>query len=236
LKAVLLAAGKGTRLGPLTATQPKPMLPVGGRPVIGHLLELLARTGVSDVYINLHHEPAPIREYCGTGGRWGLSIHYAIEGELLGTAGAVRNFGPHLREAPFFVVYADNFLECDLGALWTFHQERRAIASIGLFEKQDVTGSGIVELASDGRVLRFLEKPSPAQVFSRLVNGGLYVLSPAILPLLPDRVPSDFGHDVFPSLLRDGHPVYGRPMEGSVWPIDTPALYRAVQARTVSRA
>jgi NDP-sugar pyrophosphorylase family protein len=231
LKAVLLAAGKGTRLGALTAAQPKPMLPVGGRPVVDHLLDLLTDAGVTEAYINLHHAPATLQEHCGTGARWGIRIEYAIEPELLGTAGAVRNFARHLADAPFFVVYGDNYLETDLGALWRFHHARKAVASIGLFEKDDVTGSGIVEIDSQGRVLRFVEKPRPAEVFSRLVNGGLYVLSPDVLPLISDRVPCDFGYDVFPALVEAGRPVYGRRMEGRVGALDTPELYRELAAQ-----
>lgn len=231
MKAVVLAAGKGTRLDSVTKTLPKPMLPVGGRPVIGYLLELLARNGVQEVFMNLHHHPEVLREYCGDGARWGLRITYALEPELVGTAGAVRNFGRHLGEAPFFVAYGDNYLECDLFALWKFREERKGLATIALFEKADVTGSGVVQLDDDGRVLRFVEKPPPSEGFSRLVNGGLYVLSPAILPLIPNKVPCDFGYHVFPSLLVSGYPIYGRVMEGAVWPIDTPELYRRLQDR-----
>lgn len=231
MKAVVLAAGKGTRLASLTATAPKPMLPVKGRPVIGHVLDLLVRSGVREVFMNLYHLPQVIMEYCGSGSQWGLKITYALERELLGTAGAVRNFGRHLEQSAFFVVYGDNYLECDIGALWKFHEEKRGLATIALFEKEDVTGSGVVQLNGGGRVLRFVEKPVPSEAFGSLVNGGLYVLSPAILPLIPDDVPCDFGYHVFPSLLASGHPIYGRVMDGAVWPIDTPDLYRRLQDR-----
>lgn len=231
MKAVVLAAGKGTRLGAATAAMPKPMLPAGDRPIIGHLLDLLARAGVREIFMNLHHRPEVLRAYCGDGARWGLRITYAFEPELLGTAGAVRNFSKHLGDSPFFVVYGDNYMESDLTDLWTFHQERRALATIGLFEKEDVTGSGIVQVDPEGRIVRFVEKPHPSDVFSRLVNGGVYAFSPAILPLIPDIVPCDFAYHVFPALLASGHPIYGRVMRGMVWGIDTPDLYRTLCAR-----
>ncbi len=231
MKAVVLAAGKGTRLGSATAMLPKPLLPVRGRPVIGLVLDLLARNGVGEVFMNLHHHPDALRDYCGDGGRWGLRITYAVERELLGTAGTVRNFARYLAESSFFVVYGDNYFECDLAALQEFHAQRKGVATIALFEKEDVTGSGIVQVDAEGRVLRFVEKPPPSETFSRLVNGGLYVLSPAILPLIPDRVPCDFGYHVFPALLASGHRIYGRVMEGGVWPIDTPDLYRKLRQR-----
>lgn len=231
MKAVVLAAGKGSRLGRATDGRPKPMLPVGGRPLIGYLLNLLARNGVGEVFVNLHHQPKVLKDYCGDGRRWGLRITYAVEPELLGTAGAVRNFADHLGDSPFFVVYGDNYLDCDLAELWAFHQRQPSLATLALFEKSDVTGSGIVELDAEGRVSRFVEKPGPADVFSHLVNGGLYVLSPAVLPLIPNRVPCDFGYDVFPVLLAVGRPVFGMVMAGTVWPIDTPELYRTLCER-----
>jgi NDP-sugar pyrophosphorylase family protein len=201
------------------------MLEAGGRPIISHLLELLAKSGVGEVFMNAHHRADVLTGYCGDGSRWGLHITYAIESELLGTAGALRSFTAHLQDEPFFVAYGDNFFACDPAALWRYHNERAALATLALFEKSDVSGSGIVEVDGQGRVQRFLEKPTSDQVFSRLVNGGLYVLSPDILSELPDKSPCDFGHDVFPALLAAGLPVYGRRMPGQVWPIDTPDLY-----------
>lgn len=231
MKAVVLAAGRGSRLGTLTEDRPKPMLPVRGRPVIAHVLERLAAAGVGEVFVNLHHRPDALREYCGDGGRWGLRISYAFEPELLGTAGAVANFAPHLGDAPFFVVYGDNYLECDFGTLRDGHADARALATLALFEKEDASGSGIVEMGAGGRISRFVEKPSPDTALHRLVNGGLYVCSPAILPLLPETRPCDFGYDVFPRLLAAGHALYGRVMSGHVWGIDTPSLYRGLCAR-----
>ena len=231
MKAVVLAAGKGTRLEALTTTVPKPMLPVRGRPLMGFLLDLLARNGVREVFMNLHHHPEVLKDYCGDGARWGLRITYTVESELLGTAGAVKNFGVYLGESPFFVVYGDNYLECNPTSLWELHEERKGLATIALFEKDEVSGSGTVQVDEDGRLLRFIEKPLPSEAFSRLVNGGLYVLSPAILPLIPDNVPCDFGYHVFPALLASGHLIYGQVMEGSLWPIDTPDLYRKLGER-----
>jgi NDP-sugar pyrophosphorylase family protein len=232
VKAVVLVAGKGTRLTSLTTNVPKPMLSVGGRPVIDRVLEMVAQSGVREVLMNLHHCAEILTEYCGDGARWGVTLTYAYEPTLLGTAGAVRNFGPLLDgDDPFFVVYGDNYLECDLSRLAEFHRERDGIATIALFEKDDVSGSGIVSLAENGRIRRFAEKPPPSEVFSRLVNGGLYVLSPEVLRLIPDTIPCDFGYDVFPSLMAAGYALYGRVMEGAVWAIDTPLLYERLRAR-----
>lgn len=231
MKAVVLAAGKGSRLGALTKAMPKPMLPVAGRPIVDHTLERLAQSGVRDVFMNLHHHPEVLKKYCGDGSRWGLRITYTVELELLGTAGAVRNFARHLRGSPFFVVYGDNYLECELAPIWRFHEQHAGLATIALVEREDTTGSGVVQVDGDGRVVGFVEKPPPSQAAGCLVNGGLYVLSPAILPLLPDKVPCDFGYDVFPALVAAGRPIYGRVLEGRVWPIDTPDLYERLCRR-----
>ncbi len=230
MKAVVLAAGKGTRLEAITARRPKPMLPVGGRPVIHWVLEAMAKSGVREVFMNLHHCADVLTDFCGDGRQWGLRITYAFEAELLGTAGAVKNFGPQLGEdAPFFVVYGDNFLECDLAGLWKFHAAHGGLGTVALFKNEDVTGAGIVEIDDDGRVLRFSEKPPPSQVFSKLVNGGVYVFSPGIVALIPATVPCDFGYDVFPALVAAGHKLHGQVMEGAVWPIDTPSLYQKLR-------
>lgn len=231
MQAVVLAAGKGTRLGSLTATVPKPMLPAGNRPIIGHVLDLLARHRVRRAFINVHHGAAVLQEYCGDGSRWDLEIVYSFEPQLLGTAGTVKRLGPQLAGSAFLVVYGDNYLDCDLSSLVAFHDRSASLATVALFRKDDVAGSGIVEIDEGHRIVRFLEKPRPTDVFSHLVNAGLYVLSPAILPLIPDFVPCDFGYHVFPALLKSRLQLCGRVMHGRLWPSDTPPLYRALCER-----
>ncbi len=229
LKAVVLAAGKGTRLGSLTQATPKPMLPVNGHPLIHYTLTLLASSGVTDVFINLHHCPDVLTAYCATGERWGVRITYSHEPELLGSAGTIRHLGDALGSAPFYVLYGDNYFECDLMALADFHRQTNALATIGLTEKADTSGSGIVALDTRGRIRRFKEKPSAEEVFSHLVNAGVYVLSPEVLPLIPASTPCDFGQAVFPALLARDHALYGL-LAGPVWGSDTPELYRALLA------
>ncbi len=232
MKAVVLAAGKGTRLSSLTRNVPKPMLVVGGRPVIDRTLEMVAQSGVREVFMNLHHCAEVLTDYCKDGARWGVKLTYAFEPTLLGTAGAVKKFGPLLGSgAPFFVVYGDNYLECELSRLSEFHKAHRGIATLALFEKEDVTGSGVVQLAENGRIMRFVEKPPARQDVGRLVNGGVYVLSPDVLRLIPEATPCDFAFDVFPSLIAAGYALYGRVMEGAVWAIDTPQLYERLRER-----
>src|SRR5439155_13079081 len=116
-----------------------------------------------------------------------------------GSAGTIRQLAQRLESEPFFVLYGDNYFECDLAALAASHRETHALATIGLVHRDDVTTSGIVDVAPDGRVRRFKEKPSPEETFSHLVNAGVYVLSPGVLPLMPAVTPCDFGRDAFPA-------------------------------------
>ncbi|MBT4431713.1 MAG: nucleotidyltransferase family protein [Nitrospinaceae bacterium] len=231
MKAVVLAAGKGTRLNRLTETTPKPMLPVGGEPIVSYLLEQLAKVGVSEIFMNLHHSPDVLRNYCGDGSSWGFQITYSYEPELLGTAGAVKNFQKYLEGEPFWVMYGDNYLECDLYSLWEFHAERDGVASIALFEREDTSGAGIAQLDDDDRVTGFVEKPPEGSGAGNLVNGGLYVLSPDIFSHIPAHGAPDFGYDIFPALLSGGHPIFGKVMPGEVLGIDTPERYEHLKGK-----
>ncbi|MBE0643772.1 MAG: nucleotidyltransferase family protein [Bacteroidetes bacterium] len=225
MNAMLLAAGKGTRLGSITASTPKPLLEVRGTPVLRHLAALCARHGVTDLCINTHYLADRIHAAMGDGSDLGLRIHYSYEEELLGTAGALRNFRGLLGEGPFFVLYGDNFMDYDLGALAAFHRAKDGIGTVALYEKEDVRHSGIAVLDEEGRITRFIEKPTPAQTVSRLVNCGLYVLEPAIFDHIPEGTP-DFGKDVFPALLAQGEALYGMVMDRPLIAIDTVEMYR----------
>jgi mannose-1-phosphate guanylyltransferase/phosphomannomutase len=229
-KALLLAAGKGTRLGPITADTPKPLLNVGGKPVLRHLAELCAQHGVEEVFINTHHLAHQVRTTMGDGSDFGLRIQYSFEDNLLGTAGALQNFRDVLAGDDFFVLYGDNLMDYDLTALAQVHAQKGALATLALYEKEDVSQSGIAVLDPEGRVMRFIEKPGPHESVSNLVNCGLYVLSPAIFDHLPQGF-SDFGRDVFPALLRQGVPLYGAVMDRPLVAIDTVDLFEAARDR-----
>jgi mannose-1-phosphate guanylyltransferase len=229
MKAMLLAAGKSTRLRPYTDRLPKPMVEIGGKPLLEHNLDLLRRHGITQAVINLHHMPEALTSYFDDGSRWGMQLHYSYEPELLGTAGAVRKMESFFRDDIFCVIYADNLTGCDLTGMIAFHRERGGIGTISVYECPDPTVSGIFGLAEDGRVLRFVEKPPPEQVFSNLANGGVYILEPGILEYIPDDRPYDFGLDVFPALLRQDRALYAWPITKFI-KIDTVAIYESVQA------
>ncbi|HYM13507.1 MAG TPA: sugar phosphate nucleotidyltransferase, partial [Bryobacterales bacterium] len=221
-KALLLAAGRGSRLGATTDQVPKPMLRVRGKPVLERHIEQLAAAGVGEIWINLYHQGQVIRDYFESGDHWGVQIRYSEEPALLGTAGALKNLQREFAAGDFFVVYGDNLAACDYPALAAAHRPG-TLLTIALYHNDDVSTSGIAELASDGRLLRFLEKPAPGQEFSHWVNAGIYAASPALLPLLPPGA-SDFGRDVIPMLLAASKPVCGFVLQQAVEGIDTSDL------------
>lgn len=235
MKAMILAAGRGTRLRPLTNTCPKPMVPIGKRPLLEHVIRLLAKHGFGELVINLHHLPHIIQNYFGDGKAWGVKIHYSLEADLRGTAGAVAQVADFFTES-FLVYYGDHLSNVDLKALYQAHQQEGEIASIGLLETdEDPTTRGICELDDQSRIVRFIEKPHIDQVPANyMVNAGIYMFEPQILSYLPSTGPSDFGFDVFPALLKSGHPLYAHRLHGDLLSTDTAERYAQAQQETTS--
>lgn len=225
MNAVILAAGKGERLGETTRRTPKPMLRIEGKPILEHNIEWCRKHGFTRLFINLHHLPAAIKGRFGDGSRLGVTIVYKTEKKLLGTAGAVRRFAPALRGGPFLVLYGDNWVDYDLSALMKRHLRARADMSIAVFRLADVRLSGVVVLDRAGWIKSFVEKPKAASAKPGLVNAGVYVMNPELLKDIP-RGFSDFGRDVIPRLLERGRRVLGVRMTRKVRAVDTPELYR----------
>lgn len=225
MRALLLAAGRGERLRPLTDACPKPMIEIGGKPILQRNVELLVNAGVCEILINLHYLPNVITSYFGDGRSFGADIHYVSESVLLGTAGTARNARSFFNEEPFLVVYGDNLSTIDLRRLIGLHVDRAADATIALYARPDPGASGIVAFSEEGRITRFKEKPRENEIFSKWVNAGYYVMEPSILSAIPDTYPSDFGRDVFPRLLENGAKLYGYAMSEQLWWIDSPSDY-----------
>jgi mannose-1-phosphate guanylyltransferase len=221
-KAMLLAAGLGTRLHPLTDSVSKCMIPIAGKPLLEHNVGVLRSYGVTDLVINLHHLPETVMNHFGDGSGFGVRITYSHEPELLGTAGAVKKV-ERFFDGPFFIWYGDNLSTCRLDRLWQFHQSRRGVATIALHHREDPTRSGIVGLDLDDRITRFLEKPRPDQIFSNWVSAGILVLEREVLKAIPAESVVDFGRDVFPALTQQDCAVFGYRMseDESLWWIDT---------------
>ncbi len=184
MKAMILAAGQGVRLRPLTGRTPKCMLPVGGVPLLEHTIRWLGQHGITELVINLCYLPQVVIDHFHDGSDWGVHITYSIEQQPLGTAGGVKNVQRFFDE-PFIVWYGDNLSRCDLHRLVRFHRARRALATMALHYREDVMQSGIVGLDEDDRIVRFVEKPQPGQVFSHWVNAGILFLEPAVLDFIP---------------------------------------------------
>jgi len=213
MKAVVMAGGEGTRLRPLTSNQPKPMVPIVGKPCMEHILELLREHGMTDVIVTVAFLPQAIRSYFGEGDTLGMSIGHSVEESPLGTAGSVRLAAKQLDET-FLVISGDALCDVDLTKLVEFHKERGAAVTIGLKSVDNPLEFGIVVTDDEGRVERFLEKPSWGQVFSDTINTGIYVLEPEVLRHVPTDRPYDFSKELFPYLLEMGRPLYGYVMDG----------------------
>jgi mannose-1-phosphate guanylyltransferase/phosphomannomutase len=213
MKAVVMAGGEGTRLRPLTSNQPKPMVPIVGKPCMEHILELLREHGLTDVIVTVAFLPQAIRSYFGEGDTLGMSVGYSVEESPLGTAGSVRLAARQLDET-FLVISGDALCDVDLGELIAFHKEHGAAVTIGLKSVDNPLEFGIVVTDEEGRIERFLEKPSWGQVFSDTINTGIYVLEPEVLRHVPTDRPYDFSKELFPYLLEMGRPLYGYAMDG----------------------
>jgi mannose-1-phosphate guanylyltransferase/phosphomannomutase len=213
MKAVVMAGGEGTRLRPLTSNQPKPMVPIVGKPCLEHILELLRKHGFEDVVVTVAFLPQAIRSYFGDGEQLGLQLEYSVEEAPLGTAGSVRLASQRLDDT-VLVISGDALCDIDLNEIVDFHRERGAAVTIGLKAVENPLEFGIVVTDEDGRVERFLEKPSWGQVFSDTINTGIYVLEPEVLRHVPTDRPFDFSKELFPLLLEMGRPIYGYVCDG----------------------
>ena len=237
MKAIILAAGKGERLRGILNNIPKPMVEINGKPILEHNILLLGRYGITDIYINLHHQPDVIREHFGNGEKYGVNIKYSYEETLLGTAGAVRKIADEYwnrkdRKECFILLYGDNLYESDLGEIINFHMREKGIATITVYEKDNVSQSGIVLLDKDNKILKFIEKPKPEEIASNLVNTGIYILEPDVLTYIPPGRTLDFGKEVFPEMIQKGENVFGVIVKGNLIAIDTPELLKEALGTT----
>jgi mannose-1-phosphate guanylyltransferase/phosphomannomutase len=211
-----MAGGEGTRLRPLTSNQPKPMVPIVGKPCMEHIIELLRRHGMDEVVVTVAYLPQVIRGYFGDGESLGVSLHYSVEETPLGTAGSVKHAEALLDET-FVVISGDALCDFDLTEIVRMHKKSGAVATLALKSVENPLEFGVVIIDEDGRIERFLEKPSWGQVFSDTINTGVYVLEPEVLKSIPEDEPYDFSKQLFPALLSRGKPLYGHVVEGSYW-------------------
>lgn len=213
MKAMILAAGVGSRLDPLTRNVPKPMVPVVNQPVMEHIVKLLVRHGFTDIVANTHYLADQIEGYFNDGNSLGANMIFNREAELLGTAGGLKrvseNFDFFDLNETFVVVGGDDLTNIDLSAMLRFHHSKKSLATIGLATVSDPSQFGVVVLEEGGRISRFVEKPAPGTAPSNLVNTGVYLFEPQILDFIPSGKFHDFGKEVFPFLLQQKEAFYG---------------------------
>ena len=210
MKAVILVGGKATRLLPLTCDIPKAMIPVLNIPFLEHVIRHLSGHQIKDIILAQSHLGQPIESYFGNGSRLGVKLSYTVEDTPLGTAGAVKNAERYLDET-FLVLNGDIFTDLDITAMIEYHRERKAKATIALTPVDDPTSYGLIETNAEGRITRFLEKPSWGQVTTKMINAGTYVLEPEVLAQIPPQANFSFERKLFPLLLDQNEPVYAYP-------------------------
>jgi mannose-1-phosphate guanylyltransferase len=227
MRAMVLAAGLGTRLRPITYEMPKPMVPVLNRPVMEHTLRLLARHGFTETIANLHWFPETIEGRFGDGSGLGLELSYSREEALLGTAGGVRNAADFLGDS-FLVVAGDALTDIDFSAMREFHESHEGVATMATKRVADTDQYGVVIAGGDGRIQGFQEKPDPAEALSNLANTCIYMLRSEVFDFFPEPgtaelagpgdSPSfaDWATDVFPALLAADVPFYSHEI-GAYW-------------------
>ncbi len=212
-KAVIMAGGFGTRLRPLTTSIPKPMVPLINVPMMEHIVNLLKSHDITDIVSLLYYQPDVIKNHFGTGDNFGITMQYREAAADYGTAGSVRNAADLLNDR-FIIISGDVLTDFDISAALEFHKQKGAKATIMLTRVPNPLQFGIVMTDSEGRITRFLEKPSWGEVFSDTINTGIYILDADVLDLIPYQRDFDFSKDLFPLMLKQNMPLYGYIAEG----------------------
>jgi NDP-sugar pyrophosphorylase family protein len=260
MNAMILAAGEGTRLRPLTLETPKVLLPVGGVLLIEHTLTWLKSHGIKEIAINLHHLGEKIKDFLGDGSHFGVKIHYSPEGRLLGTAGGVKRMEQFFDDT-FVVVYGDILTNFNLSAMTQFHQKKKAIVTLAIFQAPNPREVGVVKLNAEGRILSLIEKPVTLHIEHRtsntepgtlhteprtsnfehrtlnielfLASGGIYILEKEVLSHIPNQGSPDFAYDIFPKLITMGLPLYGYILSSQEYLLDIGTMDKYHKAQEI---
>jgi mannose-1-phosphate guanylyltransferase/phosphomannomutase len=209
MKAMILAAGVGSRLDPLTRNVPKPLVPILNKPVMEYLIDLLKKHGFDEIMVNLHYLGDQIEAYFGDGSKWGVRIHWSKEDRLWGDAGSLKRVEHFFKDETFIVIGGDDLTDMNLANLLKTHRDKKALSTIALSLVDDPSEYGIVLMDENSRITRFLEKPKGEVIFSNTANTGVYIFEPEIFNLIPRGVFYLFGKQVFPLLLEQKQPLYG---------------------------
>ena len=225
MKAVIMAGGMGTRLRPVSGDKPKPMVPLLGKPLMEHILELLRREGFEDICAAVRYRAGDIMAYFGDGSRFGVDMQYRVEEEPLGTAGAVKNCRDFYGSEDFLVISGDAACDFSLSRLMAEHRRRGAAVTLALCRHSEPLRYGLAVTDGEDRIRSFVEKPDWSRVVTDLVNTGIYVISPRAMEPVPEGREFDFAKDLFPLLLQRGELMLGLPREGYWCEVGTPLSY-----------
>jgi len=227
VKAMILAAGRGQRLDPLTTILPKPLFPVLNKPVLAWILEYLAKFSVKEIIINLYHLAPQIHEAMKDGSLWGIKLFYSYETQILGTAGGVKKVEEFLKGGTFILYNGDTLVDLDLTEALAFHRAKGALATLVVREDKEAPQYGLIRIGSDGRVIQFLDHSAPIipeRTYETMFTG-IHILEPDILMEIPANQYCGFSEEVYPNLIRKGYPVYGYLFNGYWIDIGTPEKY-----------
>ena len=229
MKAVVMAGGEGTRLRPLTSSRPKPLVPILNKPCMQHTIELLKRYGITDIVVTLYYLADEIEGYFGDGSELGVNLIYTVEDTPLGTAGSVKKAEEYLKDDTFIIVSGDALTDLDVEKALAFHKEKQSVATLVLQHVDNPLEFGVVITDDNGRIRRFLEKPSWGEVFSDTVNTGMYILEPSIFEYMQHDKNYDWSQDIFPQILAEEKPMFGYVL-GEYW-TDVGSLQQYRQAQ-----
>ncbi|MEJ2499677.1 MAG: sugar phosphate nucleotidyltransferase [Campylobacterales bacterium] len=228
MKAVVMAGGFGTRIQPLTNSRPKPMLPIVNRPMMEHTMMTLKELGITEFIVLLYFKPDIIRDYFKDGSEFGINITYVLPDDDYGTAGAVKLAEEHIGDDNFIIISGDLVTDFDFEKIFAHHQQKRSKLTITLTSVENPLEFGVVIANEEGRIEKFLEKPSWGEVFSDTINTGIYVIEPEILDYIPKHENFDFAKDLFPLLMREGVPLMAGYADGYWRDVGNPESYRDV--------
>ena len=224
MKAVILVGGEATRLRPLTCNTPKATVPVLNTPFLEHVIHYLNHHQVTEIVLASSQRQQVIEDSFGDGSQFGVRLRYSIEDIPLGTGGAVKNAEKYLDET-FLVLNGDIFTDLDITAMMEFHRARKAKVTISLTPVDDPTSYGLVETNAQNKITRFLEKPSPSEITTNMINAGIYILEPDVLTHIPPQVSFSFERELFPPLVDQSEPVYAYPSSAYWIDIGAPEKY-----------
>ena len=228
MKAVVMAGGFGTRIQPLTNSRPKPMLPIINRPMMEHTMMTLKDLGITEFIVLLYFKPDIIKDYFKDGSDFGIKITYVVPDDDYGTAGAVKLAQEHIGNDNFIIISGDLVTDFDFQKIFDYHKEKQSKLTITLTSVDNPLEFGVVIANEEGKIEKFLEKPSWGEVFSDTINTGIYVIEPEILEYIPKHENFDFAKDLFPRLMREGIDLMAGYAEGYWRDVGNPESYRDV--------